>query len=565
MFQVTKPIYRCVLPLDVLPPKWLRKSHFPPAPPKMLKVLLLSALIHWSGVRCDGVDVLHMGNSPYYEYLGPLNMRNQGGFQSIDLLSEKTSCEIEALSPILPLCIEKGISSLDPELRRKIAVKLSLCEFRISHIAYPNICDIINSEYEMDLCIESLERHSQHWTTFSGNYREVQAICHQQALPYEKHQIVDLFQNITRLYRDFHSEMNSSTSSSNEAVASMRARFQSMLDTLASIHEQQQQFQQQQSTRHASQNLDLDEMWNKTVNLFEHQHKAHKDSFAVTHRDMDNTKEMLFDLQNNIDASTDGVGILQSKISQLLSAWDIEAEEVLSQLDEMSSFLKTAIIDGATEVDQLNSKIHESREMAISNNQILDATNSDLIQHRISVVEELDCILHEFSIAANSHLKDLLHENELEVKRFVDATMSNITEAFQKTRNMVNQHGHLIEQLTLKFANTTKAITSAVRKVTTTAPIMALRCMTVSIRSIWNRFFAMITVAQYGFKMALIIVIMASAWTMTRSTAIKSSVRRTVATTILLTIHMAMILSVIGGIGAAYAVVSFIESWDEAI
>ncbi|ODV81784.1 Tht1-like nuclear fusion protein, partial [Suhomyces tanzawaensis NRRL Y-17324] len=104
-------------------------------------------------------------------------------------------CVQKSLQPILPACLSQGIESLDPNLRKILAIKLALCEFQNAGILYPSACNHLDEELE--LCIENLEKSPQYWTTFSGYYREIQTICYEESLPYQKDHVISLFNNIT--------------------------------------------------------------------------------------------------------------------------------------------------------------------------------------------------------------------------------------------------------------------------------------------------------------------------------------------------------------------------------
>lgn len=115
-----------------------------------------------------------------------------------------TSCVKSALSPILPKCLKNA--DLDPVLRSITAAKLAVCEFEVARIEYPKECQshpgFFFGKDSVDYvhCIKSMESRSQWWTSYSGYYRSIGDICHQQALPYEKDEIWNVFLDVTEHY-----------------------------------------------------------------------------------------------------------------------------------------------------------------------------------------------------------------------------------------------------------------------------------------------------------------------------------------------------------------------------
>lgn len=114
------------------------------------------------------------------------------------LLISSSSCAQNALSDILPECIQNGLDSIDSSVRRDLAIRLSLCEFEVSGISFPMECTDVKTG---DKCIDKLKLSPQYWTTYSGNYHHLQSICYQEALPYEKDKIIALFSKVTNLYK----------------------------------------------------------------------------------------------------------------------------------------------------------------------------------------------------------------------------------------------------------------------------------------------------------------------------------------------------------------------------
>ncbi|AET38903.1 Kar5p Ecym_3417 [Eremothecium cymbalariae DBVPG len=113
----------------------------------------------------------------------------------------ESSCVQRALSEFLPQCLQYGIETVSTETRIQAAVKLSVCELQASRVDnIPIECTSLSGTSE---CVRALEKSPQWWTTYSGNYQRLPSICFENALPYEKEQILSLFLNITDVYSGF--------------------------------------------------------------------------------------------------------------------------------------------------------------------------------------------------------------------------------------------------------------------------------------------------------------------------------------------------------------------------
>ncbi|ODQ78758.1 hypothetical protein BABINDRAFT_14383 [Babjeviella inositovora NRRL Y-12698] len=131
--------------------------------------------------------------------------------------SGSSECIHEAVKPILETCHSWGVEGLTTDMRVRVAVILSVCEFESLGVMIPANCEplfrqqISRSERPpqkvIDKCVLTLETKPQWWTTYSGNYQSVGAICAQESLPFEKDQILDLYSNITDKFYDFYHSM----------------------------------------------------------------------------------------------------------------------------------------------------------------------------------------------------------------------------------------------------------------------------------------------------------------------------------------------------------------------
>ncbi|RCK58102.1 Nuclear fusion protein KAR5 [Candida viswanathii] len=159
--------------------------------------------------------------------------------QDVDLLSNidfgameswRNDCSKKAIQEIIPQCTE-GIETLTPIQQKKIAVELSICAFENVKIQYPGECKL----GDIDECIQLLEKSSQLWTTFIGYYREVKNLCHQISLPFEKDQILSVYENITDLYKQLIDDLNESNEQSARTQDVLKAKFDKLINIVDEI------------------------------------------------------------------------------------------------------------------------------------------------------------------------------------------------------------------------------------------------------------------------------------------------------------------------------------------
>lgn len=144
----------------------------------------------------------------------------------------KPSCIKEAITDVVEVCTGYGPESLDPSIRAKAAVKLSLCEFEAVGLSIiPQGC-YSNSIEEMMDCMLEIEHSSHWWTTYSGNYQRLSDVCSTYREYYQEKAIIETFLNITDFMADFHNQFKSS-------VVSETQEFQSnMKDEFAGVYNQ---------------------------------------------------------------------------------------------------------------------------------------------------------------------------------------------------------------------------------------------------------------------------------------------------------------------------------------
>lgn len=293
-------------------------------------------------------------------------------------------------------------------MRVKTAIHLSICEFESSGSRnFPIEClnDYMDiNSYEN--CIHALESSPQWWTTYSGNYQNLPQLCFENALPFEKEQILELFLNITDLYSDFQSAIqthwlafntNLGTQAENSLnmlkhlfddylveftktkkdhehqmqheFTSMKSEFQSDISALTEIvHEVDADILNDVTQLRIS---ILSALKNTEETLFEQLANQKKGAIQTTHEIAGLLSELAIQ-QKDLMGDIDGIfeGIIKSSMhknyviqDELLKA----QEETVEVIHEFNGLVYNSIIPALSDsilprIDQLSSKIVENME-----------------------------------------------------------------------------------------------------------------------------------------------------------------------------------------------------------
>ncbi|OBA19040.1 Tht1-domain-containing protein, partial [Metschnikowia bicuspidata var. bicuspidata NRRL YB-4993] len=120
------------------------------------------------------------------------------GSQFKDLYqSQQLLCSQNALYEFINECQLRGADSVSPKLRIQLAVKLSICEFKEANVEYPKSCQNVECDEDFEICVQEFLESPQLWTTYSGHYRRLRSVCYEEAVPFIRHNILDLFFNVT--------------------------------------------------------------------------------------------------------------------------------------------------------------------------------------------------------------------------------------------------------------------------------------------------------------------------------------------------------------------------------
>lgn len=161
--------------------------------------------------------------------------------QDVELSTQlyQSQCAHKALEVVIEHCASGGVESLSLSLRKKLAVMLSLCEFQDSAIDYPLSCKKLHSDEDYHECVQDLRSTSQFWTTYSGNYRRIKSICHEEAMPFFKEHLLELFDNVTKAYTSFYLATQENTQATEQHQKDLRVQFKILKEELLSLADYQ--------------------------------------------------------------------------------------------------------------------------------------------------------------------------------------------------------------------------------------------------------------------------------------------------------------------------------------
>lgn len=158
--------------------------------------------------------------------------------QSLRDNNPHSECLRKALGNIIFVCKEKGLESLSASARTLLALRLTICEMESLKLEPPVPCfdTLIEAEqYQVDECIAAIEKIPQYWTIFSGNYREIRKICFEESVPYQKDDILNLYNNITRVFLDLNTEMSRSSEITEQIHIKFKQKFDILLQSMRDL------------------------------------------------------------------------------------------------------------------------------------------------------------------------------------------------------------------------------------------------------------------------------------------------------------------------------------------
>ena len=343
-----------------------------------------------------------------------------------------TSCIKKALTPILPKCLKVNIDTLDPELRAVTAAKLSICEFEVAKISYPNECyprryffssDEDSIDYED--CILALEKSPQWWTSYSGNYRAIGDICFQESLPYEKDEILNLFLNVTEIYEKILEDLNENIEMSTSFKQSSKKSFEELKNFMDEVLIKFQKDSDDQKTQYGDKLKEMNKILEETAALTK---ILSNSTVGVTDvvinqiQTLENKWDGFFNQYNN-DEFMNEVNSMKEYFINDLESRDFKINLLLDDfIDNLNKI--------ATKSD-INLQLSKDLESSLGKN-IEDSTSLNRL-----ITKAGDSIIVSSEYASNL-LETFTQLDQLNINEILNVSERELLEIFQRITNELN-------------------------------------------------------------------------------------------------------------------------------
>lgn len=352
-------------------------------------------------------------------------------------------CVQAAIKEIADKCTISGVELVDPALRKRLAVKLSLCELENTYTDIPEACKGMVTDKDFDTCVLEFQKKQQLWTTFSGNYRETFQICYYESLPFAKDQILGLYHNITRVYHRIYANLRKAEKVSNEARNSMETKLAEMMDNMNDMLNRQYEQQEEMRTEYESYKSEVGHALEDSLDKV-------KDTFHSSNEVLDLITQRIGEI---------GVQLEDGRSRERIQELQERMERVYEDFDQISSGVFLHVMNNLKSA--LEQTVRNEMEIAGVNNRLQDTINSasklgetfseiDTIAHHLqeilreefhsSVVYFSDTITEVMNSLTESFDDDLscLHYSVLSIHSMLNATLSNANSIDSKLQDLLS-------------------------------------------------------------------------------------------------------------------------------
>lgn len=357
-----------------------------------------------------------------------------------EMKSKNPECVQISLQNIVEKCKE-GPESLNTLERKYSALELTLCEMSNLNISPPYGCENMMLEAEYDLCILSIEKVPQYWTTFNGNYREIGKICYELSLPYEKQQIIKLYTNITKAFQRLHQQVEISLEDNEFRQRGLEIKLANMMEMANIITSKLVTVQNDMMNEMKESAVDLQNTFENSMNLL--------NSFNIT-AGMD-IKEIAVNLNFlNLELSDIFQRVVESGIQDSIANLH---ESVHDQCDEIRDIVSDVIVDVKDKFSEFDRTMEGlgKKEMALHEDLIV---NEDL-------AKRIGQLLNDIESNALQRL-DTLEVNNHNINNFLDDIFQGLHELFLDTEGKMDT---LIDRIDTKATRVLKIMDEANEKV----------------------------------------------------------------------------------------------------
>ncbi|KAF3992525.1 hypothetical protein FT663_01390 [Candidozyma haemuli var. vulneris] len=386
----------------------------------------------------------------FFIYLGIQALAFQfldSGISSYELSTEiyQSQCAHRALEDVIEECASGGVESLSSALRKKSAVDLSVCEFQDAAIDYPESCKRLDTDSAYHNCIQELRQTSQYWTTYSGNYRRIKSICHEEAMPFFKEHLVDLFNNVTRTYTSFHEASFESTKETERYQKEVQLQFEKMLAEVMEMVSVSRKHREDWEAEAMAFNEELESIFSNVQGQVHHEFDHLASSINSLSKVANNQADLVgihadeetARLNEASSLWTDFKGTLHEDILEILEAMkDIQTQTSLSQSNQL------ALHDTLQGELQLTTEFqHRLRSIEFDLQQYFDTQSTELESFIEATLLKFGSMLNtsvQQLETSHASLRDNVYDlNEMlaEQKDSVNQVFANLTTQIKITTN----------------------------------------------------------------------------------------------------------------------------------
>ena len=427
----------------------------------MKPVLLL--IIAFVGVIC-------------YDY--PLALSNLANYSTVllNLGRHQDECTTKALEQLLPVCIESGVEHVSTDLRRLVAVKLAICEFKNSNILFPSSCH--NLPLNIDFCILDLEKSPQFWTSFSGYYRDIDTICFQASVPYQKDHILQLYYNISSIHEqmvvDFHQFHQHSKVTYQEWYSKFQelslfanVSFEQFYGVLTSSNESLHHFDEYMHQ--------FVKTWMGSVKFTTNEMSSNLNDIANNLASYSQMQQVLADtLQNSgiIETTTE----LQNTIFNHYTQFDDASNKLLSQILDKIEGVDIVTTQTTNELTKLNQDIIKSN--ALSHEVVSNLIQSEAaIQNQMNLMSQYNTMAANFTDAIDDQINSIFQVATTRINTLFNDTFGQIETRLAQTEMQLDFINNNLSGLSL-FSSKLGSSVKGIHKAISTSPVVMITRIT---------------------------------------------------------------------------------------
>lgn len=311
----------------------------------------------------------------------------EAGFQQLS--QHRTQCAYLAIHDLVDLCRNNGAENIDGDLRLRLAVDLSICEFLEANISYPEECRELEASSGKEsylACVSLLRSIEQFWTTYSGNYRKLRLLCYEELAPFLKDSILNLYLNITKLYANFFESADVSARMMNTVQDESLGDLRCLRDLVSEIFREMNEFEANLKKQHSSSLQDNASAYEASI--------VHLNSFNSL---MSNSFQEIID-------ETEGV---RNAIVNSASDFEIYRKSLESENQKALDFLHT-LVQVHNDLFQSASCVSKALDGALGSAQISESKLETIGFEAEKIGERLEGLMNLFT----THFHESLHQSQ---------------------------------------------------------------------------------------------------------------------------------------------------------